>query len=154
MRPCAICNPTATAFLAAGLAVAGCGHQKIQRSDKPTDVTTPAATGAATTKGAKTRAAASGTSLGQDILTKFGDVQVSLTFKRGRIADVQWVKLPLDRPRSRFISQTAAPILRSEVLSAQSAQIHLVSGATYTSDAWANSVQSALAKAPQTQSGG
>jgi uncharacterized protein with FMN-binding domain len=137
------------AFVAAGLAVAGCGgHDKVQRSNKPAAVTTPPSTGAATTKTAKTPSAVSGTRVGQDIVTKFGDVQVSLTFKRGRITDVQWVKVPLDRPRSREISQTAAPILRSEVLSAQSGHISLVSGATYTSDAWANSVQSALPKAP------
>jgi uncharacterized protein with FMN-binding domain len=150
LRSYALGHPAA-AVVAVGLAVAGCGgHQKVQRSNKPAAVTTPAATGATTTKTktAKTGAPASGTRVGKDILTKFGDVQVSLTFKGGRIADVQWVKLPLDRPRSRYISQTAAPILRSEVLSAQSGHISLVSGATYTSDAWANSVQSALPQTP------
>ena len=74
-------------------------------------------------------------------------MQVSITLRHGRIADVQWLKLPFDRSRSRYISQTAAPILRIEVLSAQSAHINLVSGATYTSDAWASSVQSALSQA-------
>ena len=108
----------------------------------------PATTGTATNKTVKTAVPASGTRVGKDIVTKFGDVQVSLTFKRGRITDVQWVKIPLDRPRSQEISHAAAPILRSEVLSAQSGHISLVSGATYTSDAWANSVQSALPKAP------
>jgi uncharacterized protein with FMN-binding domain len=142
-------HPAAMAFVAAGLAVAGCGgHDKVQRSNKPAAVTTPPSTSTATTTTAKTPTAVNGTRVGQDIVTKFGDVQVSLTFKRGRITDVQWVKVPLDRPRSREISQTAAPILRSEVLSAQSGHISLVSGATYTSDAWANSVQSALPKAP------
>jgi uncharacterized protein with FMN-binding domain len=137
------------AFVAAGLTVAGCGgHEKVQRSNKPAAVTTPPSTAAATTTTGKKPKAVNGTRVGQDIVTKFGDVQVSLTFKNGRITDVQWVKVPLDRPRSREISQTAAPILRSEVLSAQSGHISLVSGATYTSDAWANSVQSALPKAP------
>jgi uncharacterized protein with FMN-binding domain len=126
-----------TALVAVGLALAGCGHKKVQRSDKPAAVTATQTTGTS-------RSMPDGTVTGQDILTKFGDVQVSLTLKGGRITDVQWVKLPLDRPRSRYISQTAAPILRSEVLSAQSGKINLVSGATYTSDAWANSVQSAL----------
>jgi uncharacterized protein with FMN-binding domain len=137
-------HPAPAALFAVGLAVAGCGgHEKVQRSNKPAAVTTPKATGT-TTQPAKRSAPADGTKVGQNIVTKFGDVQVSLTFKGGRIADVQWVKLPLDRPRSRYISQTAAPILRSEVLSAQSGHISLVSGATYTSDAWANSVQSVL----------
>jgi uncharacterized protein with FMN-binding domain len=149
LRSSVLSHPAATAVVAVGLAVAGCGgHEKIQRSNKPAAVTTPATTGTAATKTVKTAAPASGTRVGKDIVTKFGDVQVSLTFKGGRISDVQWVKLPLDRPRSAYISQTAAPILRSEVLSAQSGHISLVSGATYTSDAWANSVQSALLKAP------
>ena len=149
MHSSALSYPAATALVALGSAVAGCGgHEKVQRSNKPAALTTPAATGTATTTTAKASAPVSGTRVGQDIVTKFGDVQVSLTFKRGRITDVQWVKIPLDRPRSREISQVAAPILRSEVLSAQSGHISLVSGASYTSDAWANSVQSALPKAP------
>jgi uncharacterized protein with FMN-binding domain len=137
-----------TALFAIGLAAVGCGHQKVQPSDKPAAVTPPQTTGATgtATNQAKSGAQSSGTVAGQDVVTKFGDVQVSLTLKGGRITDVQWLKLPLDRPRSRYISQTAAPILRSEVLRAQSAKINLVSGATYTSDAWANSVQSALSR--------
>ncbi|MCW2967601.1 MAG: FMN-binding protein [Solirubrobacteraceae bacterium] len=80
------------------------------------------------------------------MVTKYGPVQVTVTLHKGRITDVQWLALPHDRQRSAYISKTAAPILRSEVLAAQSARIDLVSGATYTSDAWANSAQSALAR--------
>lgn len=132
--------------LLAGLAISGCGHQKVQRSDTPAAVTVPGPVGATKTP-TNQRHGVSGTFAGNDIVTKFGDVQVSITLKHGRIANVQWLKLPNDRRRSVEISQTASPILRSEVLDAQSAQINLVSGATYTSDAWANSVQSALAQA-------
>lgn len=139
----------ASCALVAGLAITGCGRGKVQRSDKPAAVTVPGAGGSANaaTKPANQRHKVSGTFDGTDVLTKFGDVQVSLTLKHGRIVNVQWLKLPFDRQRSRMISQTAAPILRSEVLSAQSARINLVTGATYTSDAWANSVQSALTRA-------
>jgi uncharacterized protein with FMN-binding domain len=127
-----------------GATLGGCGDgdHKIQRSSKPAAITVPATPAA--TPGAKAKTRPSGVFTGTDVVTKFGDVQVSLTLERGRITDVQWVKLPLDRPRSRYISQTASPILRSEVLAAQSARIDSLSGATYTSDAWANSVQSAL----------
>jgi uncharacterized protein with FMN-binding domain len=142
----------APSALAAGLAITGCGedHKKVQRSDKPVTVTTPATTtaAAATKPRAKPSRRPDGTVTGSNVPTKFGDVQVSVTFKAGRIADVQYLKLPFDRQRSQYISQTAAPILRSEVLSAQSAQINIVSGATYTSEGWANSVASALAKVP------
>ena len=55
--------------------------------------------------------------------------------------------MPFDHPRSEAISQYVEPLLRSEALQAQSAQIDLVSGATYTSDAYARSLQSALDQA-------
>jgi uncharacterized protein with FMN-binding domain len=84
---------------------------------------------------------------GQDVFTQFGDVQVKVTISGGRITDVQAVQLPFDRPRSAEISQFAAPQLHDEVLQAQSAQIDLLSGATYTSDAYAQSAQAALDQA-------
>jgi hypothetical protein len=49
--------------------------------------------------------------------------------------------------RSQFIMSQALPILRQEFLAAQSAKIQMVSGATYTSEAFVQSLQSALAKA-------
>jgi uncharacterized protein with FMN-binding domain len=128
--------------LVAGLAVAGCGSHKVQRSDKPAVVTTPRASA---TPAPASRS--NGTFVGRDVVTRFGDVQVSVTLKSGRIADVRGVKLPFDRPRSQEISNAASPLLRNEVLNAQSADINLLSGATYTSDAWATSAASALAKA-------
>jgi uncharacterized protein with FMN-binding domain len=84
---------------------------------------------------------------GQDVVTQFGDTQVKITIAGGRITDVQAVQLPFDRQRSAEISQYAAPRLHDEVLQAQSAQIDSLSGATYTSDAYAQSVQSALDQA-------
>jgi uncharacterized protein with FMN-binding domain len=84
---------------------------------------------------------------GQDFPNQFGDTQVKITISGGRITDVQAVQLPFDRPRSAEISQYAAPQLHDEVLQAQSAQIDSLSGATYTSDAYAQSVQSALDQA-------
>jgi uncharacterized protein with FMN-binding domain len=50
-------------------------------------------------------------------------------------------------PRSQFIMSQALPILRQEFLAAQSAKIQSVSGATLTSEAFIQSLQSALAKA-------
>ena len=84
---------------------------------------------------------------GTDFPNRFGDVQVRLVITNGRITDVQAVQLPNDRPRSAEISDIAGPQLRQEVLDTQSAQIDGVSGATYTSDSYARSVQSALDKA-------
>ena len=89
----------------------------------------------------------SGTYAGQVVQTEFGPVQVQVTIKDGRMTDVTALQLPSDHRRSAEISQYVAPMLRSEALQAQSAQIDLVSGATYTSMAYAQSLQSALDQA-------
>ena len=81
---------------------------------------------------------------GQGVETGFGVVQVSVTVEGTTIVDVQAVALPYDRPRSREISSIVEPMLRQEALQAQSAQIDLISGATYTSEGYSMSLQSAL----------
>jgi uncharacterized protein with FMN-binding domain len=108
----------------------------------------PSTTTFATTP--STAAPASGpmrTVTGPDLPNDYGDVQVQLTLDGTRIIDVKALQLPHDRPRSYEISLAAAPLLREEVLHAQSANIDLVSGATYTSQSYAQSVQAALDQA-------
>jgi uncharacterized protein with FMN-binding domain len=83
---------------------------------------------------------------GQVVSTRYGDVQVEVVVAGGKIQDVVALQLPTGR-RSGQISSYVAPILHEEVLQAQSAKIDLVSGATYTSDAYAQSLQSALDQA-------
>jgi uncharacterized protein with FMN-binding domain len=84
---------------------------------------------------------------GADVSTQYGDVQVQVTVSSGRITDVRALLLPNDRSRSVEISQQSEPILRTEALQAQSAQIDIVSGASFTSEGYAQSLQSALDKA-------
>ena len=76
--------------------------------------------------------------------TDYGNVQVRVTLQANKIVDVQALQLPSDRSRSARISQYAGPLLRKEALQAQSAKIDLVSGASYTSDGYAQSLQGAL----------
>lgn len=76
--------------------------------------------------------------------TPYGDVQVEVKTAAGRITDVIAVQLPSDRRRSAEISQYVEPILHDEALQAQSAQIDLISGATWTSGAYQASLQGAL----------
>jgi uncharacterized protein with FMN-binding domain len=83
------------------------------------------------------------------ITTRFGDVQVEAVLSGSRLVDVSTLTLPTDRPRSAQISSIAAPILRREALAAQGASINTVSGATYTSDAYARSLQAAIDAARQ-----
>jgi uncharacterized protein with FMN-binding domain len=105
--------------------------------------TTPTGT---TTSGSST-ALTDGTFAGKAADTQFGPVQVQVTVAGGRITDVKAIQLTNYGGRSVQISNYAAPILRSEVLKAQSAKVSTVSGATYTSDGYLTSLQSALDKA-------
>jgi uncharacterized protein with FMN-binding domain len=94
-----------------------------------------------------TQAAYTGQLTGNAIQTPFGIVQVQVTMQNGTITDVQALQLPSDRGRTAEISASAGPRLRSEVLKAQSAQIDTISGATYTSYGYIQSLQSALDQA-------
>jgi uncharacterized protein with FMN-binding domain len=73
-------------------------------------------------------------------------VRIRLDSSGRRIADVGAV-LPTERSRSAQINNRAAPLLKTEVLKAQSARIRLVSGATMTSEAYVLSLRSAIGKA-------
>lgn len=76
--------------------------------------------------------------------TRYGAVQVAVTFSGGRIVDVITVQAPDGTPESRRHSAEALPVLRQEALDAQSAQIDTYSGATYTSEGYRTSLQSAI----------
>jgi uncharacterized protein with FMN-binding domain len=92
------------------------------------------------------RATYSGQLTGNAIQTPFGTVQVQLTIQSGTITDVQALQLPTGGGHTGQVSAYAGPQLRSEVLAAQSAQINTISGATYTSDGYIQSLQSALSQ--------
>lgn len=97
--------------------------------------------------GTTSTGASDGTYTGQSVGTRFGNVQVSVTISGGTITDVTAVHLTDSDGRSVQISNQAAPILRQEVLASQSANVGNVSGATYTSQAYLSSLQSALDQA-------
>jgi uncharacterized protein with FMN-binding domain len=78
------------------------------------------------------------------VQTPYGNVQVRVSLLGRRITDVTAVHLTDSSSTSVEISAGAEPILRQEALSAQSAKIDLVSGATYTSEGYQASLQAAL----------
>jgi uncharacterized protein with FMN-binding domain len=92
-------------------------------------------------------ATASKTYVGQAIQTQYGVVQVKVTVAGTKITDAAFVQLTAYDGRSQQINNDAAPVLLQETLSAQSAQIDTVSGASYTSDGYVQSLQSALDQA-------
>ncbi|MHB1235575.1 MAG: FMN-binding protein [Microbacteriaceae bacterium] len=81
---------------------------------------------------------------GTVVQTPYGPVQVAVTFRGKTITGLKELQSPSDRGRSIEINSYAAPMLAQEVLKSQSARINTVSGATYTSDGYAQSVQSAI----------
>jgi uncharacterized protein with FMN-binding domain len=89
-------------------------------------------------------AGAAGTFTGSVAQTEYGPVQVRIVMAGGRMTDATAVQLPKSSSRSNQLSGRAAPILRQEALSAQSASIDTVSGATFTSAGYRNSLQAAL----------
>jgi uncharacterized protein with FMN-binding domain len=88
-----------------------------------------------------------GTFTGQAADTPYGPVQVSITISGGSITAVNVPQYPNSGGRDREINSYALPQLVQETGSAQSAQIDMVSGATYTSQGYIQSLQSAIDQA-------
>lgn len=76
--------------------------------------------------------------------TRWGPVQVQITVKSGKITNVMVLQQPNGNPRDDEINSYALPILISDTISKQSANLDMVSGATVTSDGYVQSLQSAL----------
>jgi uncharacterized protein with FMN-binding domain len=83
---------------------------------------------------------------GPTVQMRFGTVQVTIGVKSKKITKVS-VSSSLDSARSDFLAGQAVPVLKQETLSAQSAKINEVSGATDLSAAYAQSLQSAIKQA-------
>ncbi|MGV9907403.1 FMN-binding protein [Streptomyces sp. NPDC003388] len=105
----------------------------------------PTSSGSGASPGS-TKAPATGTRTvtGDTVQTRWGPVQVRVTIRSGRLTDVTAVTYPTENPRDQEINSYAIPQLRREALAAQSADIDMVSGATYTSTGYKQSLQSAL----------
>ena len=81
---------------------------------------------------------------GAAVDTRFGPVQVEVVVAAGRITKATAIVYPTENPRDAEINAVAIPDLQAQVIAAQSAQIDGVSGATYTTEGFITSLQSAL----------
>lgn len=108
---------------------------------------TPTAVASNSAPASSTPASAAKTVTGDSVDTRWGPVQVQVTVQNGTLTAVQAVVYPQNNPRDEQINSYAIPQLNSEALAAKSAQIDMVSGATYTSEGYLGSLQSALDKA-------
>jgi uncharacterized protein with FMN-binding domain len=105
------------------------------------------ATGSSSTTATQTAAGATPQSyVGTAEWNRYGTVQATIVVAGSKITGVT-ISAPGDNPRSANINGVAVPILQSETLQAQSANVDMVSGATYTSESYLQSLQSALVEA-------
>ena len=86
----------------------------------------------------------SGTATGDAVFVRWGNVQLKVTASNGKLTNIEALQLPNGDNRSYMISTTVEPMLRKQALAAQSAKINGVSGATFTSTGYRQSLQSAL----------
>jgi uncharacterized protein with FMN-binding domain len=118
----------------------------------PTPAPTSTTPGPRTTTKAKsgsgsTAKSASGSYTGTAVDTRYGPVQVRIDVSGGKIGKIDVLQYPNGLQRDVEINGYALPVLNQEALSAQNAQIDMVSGATYTSTGYIQSLQSALDRA-------
>jgi uncharacterized protein with FMN-binding domain len=122
------------------------GYRTSTSSAMPTTASV-AAPAAAPAPVAGAPAAAGTTVTGTTASTRWGPVQVQITVAGGKVTAVDVVQYPDGNGKDREINSYAIPTLVQETLSAQNANIDMVSGATVTSDGYLTSLQSALDKA-------
>ena len=93
-----------------------------------------------------TKGIADGSYTGSAFDAYYGMVQVQANIPGGKLVSVDVLKYPSGKNTSRRINRYALPVLEQEVVSAQSTNVNLVSGATLTSRAYLRSLKSAIAK--------
>ena len=84
---------------------------------------------------------------GRRVYAYYGFVRVEAMVRGGRLANVRVLEYPHDNSTSRYINGVALPYLIQEAVGAQSSRVDLISGATFTSDAFARSLRDALTRA-------
>ena len=132
ITPTAIFNPSTGLSTPTALPTTSTATPKATSTKK---ATTPATTGK------------SGTFAGAAYNNQFGTVQVQITVVNGKITAAKALQYPNQDYQSKKINTQAVPYLIQETLTAQSANISGVGGASYTSGSWKQSLASAIAKA-------
>jgi uncharacterized protein with FMN-binding domain len=133
------------------VAVAGNSAATASGSGTGSTAAAAATTTSTAASGASARAGSAGpaakTVTGSLATDQYGQLQVKLSVKNGRITRVGFTTFVANDGHSVQIDQSAAPVLIRETIAAQSAHIQGVSGATYTSNAYQQSLQAAIDKA-------
>jgi uncharacterized protein with FMN-binding domain len=114
----------------------------------PAAISTPSTTGATGTSSpaGAAKASATRTITGDSVDTRFGPVQVRITVAGGKVTAATAVDYPNNNSRDAQINAYAIPALNQETVQAGNGNIDMVSGATFTSEGYLQSLQSALDK--------
>ena len=131
---------TPPSFGASGASSSGSGTGGSSAADSGTASRTASSGSGAATTDTKTYT-------GDSVMTRYGAVQVELMVSDGQVSEVKAVDSPFSNGRDQAINSYAVPILDQEASTAKSAQIDMVSGATFTSGAYIQSLLSALGEA-------
>ena len=136
-------------IISTGPAVAGSDAAPADSGASTSGASSSGASGsaAAAPSTAPSSASATKTVTGDSVDTRWGPVQVQITVRNGTLTAVNAIVYPENNSRDQQINSYAIPQLNQEAMSAKSASIDMVSGATYTSDGYIGSLQSALDKA-------
>jgi len=115
---------------------------------EPVTTTAPTTAAASTPSSSSTSTTAGTVTVtGSSYQTRYGPVAVQITVAGGKVTAAEAVTYPTQSGRDRQINARAIPVLNAEAVAAQTAKIQMVSGATYTSSGYIDSLQSALDKA-------
>jgi uncharacterized protein with FMN-binding domain len=113
-------------------------------SGHPSDSSSPTTTSPTSSATTIPPTSLAGSAVGSSVQYGFGVLAVKVTVSGGRISDLVVQGLQVSEPYSQSLAEQAIPVLKNEVLAAQSTDVSAISGATYTSEAYLQSVQSAL----------
>lgn len=111
------------------------------------NATGSSSTGSSSSGSSSTSASGTKTVTGAAVDTRYGPVQVKVTVTNGKVTSATAVEYPVSDPRDAQINAYAIPALDQEAVQSGTAGIDMISGATYTSQGYIQSLQSALNKA-------
>jgi uncharacterized protein with FMN-binding domain len=123
------------------------GSRPLALGSAPPPSTTPTTSSGATTTGPNSPPTGQlASAVGTNEQYGYGVLSVKVTLRGHRIVDLSVADLQTAEQYSQSIAQQVIPVLRQEVLAAQGVRVNAISGATYTTEAYLYSVQSALTK--------
>lgn len=109
--------------------------------------TSSSSSGSSAGSSSSSAAASAGTVTGDEVMTRYGAVQVQITVKDGMIASSTVLQVPWSDRHDQMINSRAVPVYNEEAVAAQSSDIDVVSGATVTWQGYTESLQSAIDQA-------